>query len=332
MNTSSTPVLRQARRRLLAAPGQHAERRGQDRAADAEAHRVDLLAAADGLHFADGADGGVFDVVVPGLVGDRLVRVAPTDDEHAVALAHQITDQRVLRLQIKDVVLVDARRHKQHRPLVHLGRERLVLEQLEQIVLEHHRAFAGGDVFADFEDAGVGLRDMALLHIAPQVRQPLRDALALGFERLPLRLGVERKVVARAGGVDPLLHRKAHARLGLGVAFDGVRHLQQRARVQQIGLRGQRGGRVGGPVFGRKAPVSELGRLALRLAGEALDGAVPHLGSLFHVLSLQRADGRSRQREPGCGLQHVAHRFAKSLRVAAAPMGCGSSRHAPCLL
>jgi hypothetical protein len=39
-----------------------------------------------------------------------------------VALLHRVADQRVFGLQVEDVELVDARRHQQQRPLVHLGR------------------------------------------------------------------------------------------------------------------------------------------------------------------------------------------------------------------
>ena len=76
---------------------------------------------------------------------------------------------------------------------------------------------------------------------------PCGDALALGLERLALRLGVERQEVARRHRVDPLLHREADARLGLGVALDGLGHLHQRARVQQVHLRGVGRGRVARP-------------------------------------------------------------------------------------
>lgn len=64
----------------------------------------------------------MLDVIVPVGVAQRFVRVAPADDKSTVALADRIADQRILRLQVQDVVLVDARRHQQEGSFMHLGR------------------------------------------------------------------------------------------------------------------------------------------------------------------------------------------------------------------
>src|SRR5580765_8678002 len=159
---------REARRRPLAARLEHRERSGEDGAADAEAQGVDLLAARDLLRQADRLDRRVLDVVVPGALGDLLAGVLPADDEHPVPFADAMADQRVLRLQVEDVELVDAGRHDQQRPLIDLRRERLVLEELEELVLEHHPAFGRGDIAADLERGLVGLREMTLLQVVPE--------------------------------------------------------------------------------------------------------------------------------------------------------------------
>jgi hypothetical protein len=80
---SSSVVSRWRGHRLLAARGQHRQRGGQDGAAHAKAQRVDLLGAGDVLHRGDGLDGGLLDVVVPGLF-HRRVGVAPAHHEGAV--------------------------------------------------------------------------------------------------------------------------------------------------------------------------------------------------------------------------------------------------------
>ena len=91
-----------------------------------------------------------------------------------------------------------------------LRREWSVLDELEQRVLENHRAFGGGHVAADIEDALVGLRDVPLLQIVPEVVQTLCEAVAAALERQSLCFGVEREVIAGRDRIHPLLHRKAH--------------------------------------------------------------------------------------------------------------------------
>ena len=63
------------------------------------------------------------DVVVPGDVRVLLLHVAPRDHEHRVALLDDVAHERVLGLQVHDVVLVDAGRHHHQRALVHLRGE-----------------------------------------------------------------------------------------------------------------------------------------------------------------------------------------------------------------
>ena len=280
-------------RRVLAARSQHRQRRAEDGAAHAETQGVDRVGPGDSPHHLDGLDGGVLDVVVPGLVLERLVGVAPADHKDAVALLYGVADHRVLGLQVQDVVLVDARRDEQHGPLMHLGRQGLVFDQLEQFVLEHHRAFAAGHVAAHLEHALVGLGDMALAHVFHQLLHALGQTLALGLQRALQRLGVGGQVVAGAGRVHPLLHRKADARLGLGVALHALGHLHQRAGVEQVHLRHVRGGGVGGPLGGGETPVLD-GRLfrRWRFAGGRLQCSqrvVPQGGGAGEVLGLQAA-------------------------------------------
>ncbi|MNS80297.1 hypothetical protein D3C72_1139720 [compost metagenome] len=268
---------RDRRGRLLAARREHGQRGAQDGAAHAEAQRVDLLASADLLHRVNRLDGGVLDVVVPGGLGQRLVGVAPAHHEHAVALLVRIADERVVGLQVEDVELVDARRHQQERPLVHLGGERLVFEQLEIVVLEHHGAFGGGHVAPHFEGALVGHADVALLHVVQQVLDALGDALALRVDGFLLRLGVEGERVAGRGRGHPLLDREAQARLGLVVGVDGLGHAHHGAAVEQVHRSREGRQRVAAPGLGGKALVA---------LGPGTEAAAPQVGGVAQVLLL----------------------------------------------
>ena len=113
-----------------------------------------------------------------------------------MALFDHMADERVGRLQIEDVKLVDARRHQQERTLVDLGSQRLVLDELKNLVFKHHRAFASGHVFANLELAFIGHGHMALAHIVQHVLQPVRNAFAFGVYGFLLGFGVERQKIA----------------------------------------------------------------------------------------------------------------------------------------
>ena len=136
---------------------------------------------------------------------------------------------------------------------MHLGRQRFVFDQLEQLVFKHHRAGAAGDVFADLEHRLIRLRDMAFFQVFQQVLHAHHDALAFRVQRFFQCVRVQRQKVAGAGGVYPLLHRKADAAFAFGVAFHAVGQLHQRARVQQVKLRRYRCGGVGQPFVAGKA-------------------------------------------------------------------------------
>ena len=162
------------------------------------------------------------------------IRVAPTDDEGAVPLRYRIADQRIGGLQIEDVKLVDARRDQQKRTLVHLGGERFVFQQLEQLVFKHHRTFTGGHVFAHLKNALVGHGHMALLKVVQHVLHALGDALAFGVYGFLLRLGVEGQEVAGRRRCGPLLHRKTNTRLGFVIGVQGFGQSHHGAGIEQI--------------------------------------------------------------------------------------------------
>jgi hypothetical protein len=198
-------------------------------------------------------------------------------------------------------------------PLVHLGRQRLVFDQLEKLVLEHHRAFGGGHVAPDLEGALVGLRDMALLHVLQQLLHALGDAFTLGREGLLQRLGVERQEVGGRRRVDPLLHREADARPGLLVALHRIGQLHQRAGVQQVHLGGVGRGRVLQPFLAGEAAVADRHRLGLAIGLQPLERLVPDVGDVLQVVGLDLGQVGRRHAQRAERFPHVGHRRAEGV-------------------
>ena len=130
-----------------------------------------------------------------------LVRVHPGDHEHGVALLQQPLHHALLRVQVEDVVLVDPGRDDQQRLGIDLLGQRRVLDQLDQVVLEHHLARADRGVAPDLEGVHVGLPDQELALAALQVLQhhlqPAHQVLALLVQRRLQHLGVQREEVGR---------------------------------------------------------------------------------------------------------------------------------------
>ena len=142
--------------RRLTARRQHGQCGVKDGAANTESERIDAVGASNFLNPMNRLDRRLFDVVVPGRLGQRLIRIAPTYNKAAMSLGHDISDEGILGLQIQDVVLVDAGRYQQERTLVDLGRQRFVLDELEQFVLKDHGPLGRRDVATHLEQALVG--------------------------------------------------------------------------------------------------------------------------------------------------------------------------------
>ena len=191
MKTSSSPERgevdergheRRARDSLVLLRRHVREHGREQRAAEAIAERVDLLLAGRLLDRVERRERAFDQVVLEVLVRELGVGVHPRDDEHRHPLLDRPLDQRVLFAQVEDVVLVDPRRHDEQRPLRHLLRRRLVLDQLHQVVLEDDLAGRGRDVDAELEGLGVGHRDLELavaaLDVVEQVVEALDEVLA----------------------------------------------------------------------------------------------------------------------------------------------------------
>ena len=169
----------------------------------------------------------------------RGVRIAPRDREDLLLLAEQPLGHAPSGRDVKDVVLVDRRRHEQQRHLIDLLGGRPVLDQLEHIGPQHHRSGRDGEISSDLElahvDAGRQVRrardvveeataaadevgascvDALLEHggIGPGEvrRRQCVEHVARGKARLPLgppiELGIGDQPVDRVAGGEVCLH------------------------------------------------------------------------------------------------------------------------------
>ena len=214
---------------------------GEQRAAQAIADQIDLLLARGLLDGVQGGERPLDHVVLEALAGELLVGIDPGDHEDGLAFAHGPADEGVLLPEIQDVIFVDPGRHDEHRPLGDIGGRRLVLQQLDQIVLEDDLARGDRDVAADLEGVRIGHLDLELalaaLEVVEQMLQPLHQILAAGLQGLAQDLRVGHDEIARRHGIDELARVEIDLLGRLGVepvhVADGGLHP---ARAQQIGL------------------------------------------------------------------------------------------------
>ncbi len=210
--------------------------------------------------------------------------VAPGHHEHRVAAVDRVADERVLRLQVEDVVLVDARRDHHQRPFRHFCRARRVLDQLDEVVLVDHLARGHGDIAAELERSLVGLADAAFARIGEQVRHAASECLALGLERGAQRRRIRRREIHRAHGVDPLPRGEARAFLRLRIERRALDHLLDVLRREQVGLPQVIEVRVLAPLARREAAIVTFDERCIA-AGEE---RAPQLALLLEIRAMQR--------------------------------------------
>ena len=102
--------------------------------------------------------------------------VAPRHHEDRMTLLDDIAHEGVGGLQIEHVELVDRRRDYDERSLAHCVGERFVLDDLDQLVFEDHRARRDRKIAADLECLVVCHRDPALADVVYQVPDSSRKA------------------------------------------------------------------------------------------------------------------------------------------------------------
>ena len=215
LSSTQTPSVSPAIRSSspIAARWPTAQRRGD--AAGAQPHHVRLRRAGDRLDRLERLEHGG-DVVVEPPLGVALVRVAPRDREALLAGADEVLEHAPARRHVGDVELVDHRRDEQQRRLAHLRGARLVLDELEQLGPQHHRAGRDREVLADRERLRVDhRRDVRRLRqVVDEVGAALHEVAPAGVERRLQRRRVERREVRRRERVEHVLGAEAHAPLG----------------------------------------------------------------------------------------------------------------------
>ncbi|CAM5187285.1 hypothetical protein CDEN61S_02675 [Castellaniella denitrificans] len=253
--------------RVLVPGARHGQGAGKQRAPHAEAQGVDLRLAGHLAHDLDGPQHTVLDVVVPGLEVDAVLvlreRIAPGHHEDLEPGLHGVQHQGIGRLQVQDVVLVDAGRHHQQGPAADLFRLRPVLDELHQGVFVDHRPRGDGQVLARHEGGFVGLRDAAPRQVAHQVRQPPLQGFAAAVDQGLLGVGIGRQEVGRRSGLDPLHDRELQA-LARGVfAIGGLREAPQGVGHDEVGVRREQGLGIADPGVRREAAVGGWRQRAL---------------------------------------------------------------------
>jgi hypothetical protein len=206
------------------------------------------------------------------------------------------SDEAFLRDKVEDVVLVDPGRHDEERPLVHFFRARAVLNELDELVLEHDLAGRDREILADLERRQIGLADaqqiLRLLEIVGEMRHALHQIRRVGGERGPHHFGVSEGEIRRREGGKHLLEIEQGALLGLVVdAFGLAREVLGPARRQQISLFPEIEELGIRPVRVLEAIVAGLRldhRLHVLFAEIAANRAAPKLGIILEELVLRR--------------------------------------------
>ena len=206
---------------------------GRERAAQAIADHVQRCFAGGLLDRSHRRERAFGQVVVEGLAGVPLVRIDPRDHEHRQALPDGPADERVALAQVENVVLVDPGRDDQQRRAVDLRRGGFELEQLHQVVLEHHLARGRGHVLAHAERLVVGHADgelaLATFQVLEQVLEAGQQVGAAGVQRGLHHFRVGRDEVGRRQGVDVLAGEELHLARGLRIETfdlaDGALHV-----------------------------------------------------------------------------------------------------------
>ena len=182
----------------VAGRGHVRERRRQQRAADAIADPGKLTFACRLLDAVNGGEDALAHVAVEVLVGMAFVGIDPGDDEHGQALRDRPADERLLGIEVENVELVDPRGDNEQRPFMHLGRARLVLDELHQRVAKNHLARRRRHVDAKLERARVRLAN-------PQVAMSRMDVLGQHLQaphQVLAALGERRAQKLRVGGEE----------------------------------------------------------------------------------------------------------------------------------
>src|SRR5262249_31585482 len=104
-------------------------------------------------------------VVIPRQMALLRRDVAPGHDEDGVALLERVAGERIARLQIQYVELVDAGRNHHQWPRAYRFGQRAILDQLDELVLEDDRAGCDREITSDLECLFAGHGDPPLAEV-----------------------------------------------------------------------------------------------------------------------------------------------------------------------
>ena len=218
-----------------------------------------------------------------------FVRVDPGDDEYGQPLRDRPADERLFRIEVEDIELVDPGRHDQQRALVDVRRRGRILNELHQLIAKYNLAGRRGHVDAELEFRGIGLAD------AQGGRAPASMSSA-NMCRPRTRLSPLSAIVVRSnsGLVDDEIRRRERAgyllqiKRGLvaGVRIEVVRTFDEILRPsgrEDISLLYKIEIGIGLPIRVGKAFVAgiERGDRRRRLAVEAIEGRGPEIDELL---------------------------------------------------
>ena len=188
-------------------------------------------------------------VVIQGDAAHRGVRVAVGDREHGPLVLHGPFQEAAARRQVHHVVLVDPRRAGQHRHRADVGRLRRVLDQLHQLVPEHHLARGRGEVLADGERPGVDLARQAAVveQVIDEMAGPGSHAGPAGLQR-PLERGrVRGQEIRRRDRIEQETGRERGLSVIDRVPGPGRQHVGHQPGRGQVRLADGEERRVGRP-------------------------------------------------------------------------------------
>ncbi len=248
---------------VVAARVEVGEGHRRHRAAQADRQRVDRLAPGDVAGHVDGRERPEAEVVVERQVAHRAVGIAEAHREGAVPVGDRPLDQALARREVGDVVAVDPWRDDDQRAFEHLVGGRRVLQHLDQLVAEHHRAGRGRGVPAEHEGLAVDLAGPPVVvhDVVQAVARTAHHAGAAALERALQRPWVGEQEVGGRERVGEDRRRELRLRsLGrcLSRGFDQFLH---EAGREQVDLQEAVEDDVVGP---RRVPEAGVGRVRVR--------------------------------------------------------------------
>ncbi len=209
--------------------------------------------------------------------------------------------RRAAGREVGQVVLVDQRRHEQHRLGLHFRRDRVVLDQLHHRRAQDDRTGRRRDLLAELELARFGA-DRQAGRAADVVGEPLRaghEAAAAAVDHGLPRRGVRPRPVGGRERLDQVDRDQPQPVVVGGVELGGVEQLVDRERQRGVTLRDALEDRVvlPGPVG---VPAVASRGLDRRAAGRDLRGVARELSDRPHgtVRTARDADAELRGLTP----------------------------------